>query len=74
MMSATIIPFPTRPLANRMGKAPGKQPTSSTNKPMQASASSTAPHGRGGNKPTHASTTFHMELTIKLTWETTDAR
>lgn len=66
-----IILFPGR---GKRRKALGKHPASNRNDKEQARTILCRETPRFTNTPTHAPATFHMEVTIKLTMETIDAR
>ena len=70
-MSNTIIHFFGH---HHGGKARGKQPTSIPNTLPQGSAKSTSSRGGGVDMPPQSGATSNIEVNIKLTLETIDAR
>jgi len=66
---SNVLPFPSYSRNNRFGKAPGKHSASSPINREHTLATSTSPPGEGASTPPQSTTTFHMEVTIKLTQE-----
>ena len=66
-----IIPFPQR---TGFRKALGKQLVSISRNRKHASASRHPERDLCLSTPPQAPTTFHMEVTVKLTWETRHAQ
>jgi len=68
-MPTTIIRIPQN---RNLGKARGKQPTSSSIKAEQGSTPSIIPLDRSNSTPLQLPASPHMEVAIKLTWEMTN--
>lgn len=73
-MSTNIIPFPSHRSKNRSEIAPGKQTTSSPNTLPQGSAKISSSKSGDVDMLPQSRTTFHMEVNVKLTLETSHAR